>query len=84
MQEVFNSYVYQWISFVLSIIYFTSVVCAIILWRHKKKLEHCSIEDEKCENCEKMCEKKKKAEKYSKSTTSKILNQIDKIPIIKQ
>ena len=84
MKEFLNSYAYQLASFILSIVYFISVVCAVLLYSHKKKLEHCSIDDEKCEKCDDACERKKKAIKYSNSTASKILNQIDKIPIIKQ
>lgn len=84
MENFFNSYTYQWISFILNIIYAFSVTCAILLYIHNKRLEHCSKPDEKCIDCKEACEKKRKADKYANSTYSKTLKTIEKIPIIKQ
>lgn len=44
---------------------------------HRSKKEH-------CENCQELCEKRIKADKYSKTRYSKILEKIGEIPIIKQ
>lgn len=84
MHQFFDSYLYQWISFILNIIYAFSVAAAVLLYIHNKKLEHCSESDELCDDCTEVCKRRKKANKYSNSTYSKALKTIEKIPIIKQ
>lgn len=83
MHQFFDSHLYQWISFILSIIYFFSITAAMLLYWHNKKMIHRSKE-EQCENCQELCEKRIKADKYSKTTYSKVLEKIGEIPIIKQ